>query len=208
MGMKIPKMPKVRIWSITNGKIETSPIPALQTRFWAPILISIFPTGEKRPKTGQKGRKKWVFTLKKPELITNIENGHEKSKNAKSPHFIPIKWKNWDITDSSTPDPFLGSDPDFYCVFSGFWLKWGPGVVKYAPKATPGQKIDTPTNRRDFFIDLFYVKKNCKKNLWNRFLGISDPFLVLCGWSNYWKSWKKAILPIGSGGSPQHQKGV
>ena len=78
------------------------------------------------------------FTPRKPELITNIGNGYENSKNAKSPHLVHNKWKNWDITDSGTPDPFLGSDPDFYCVFSGIWLKWGPGVAKYAPKATPG----------------------------------------------------------------------
>ena len=78
------------------------------------------------------------FTPRKPELITNIENGYENSKNAKSPHLVPIKWKNWDITDSGTLGPFLGSSPDFYCVFSGIWLKCGPEIAKYAPKATPG----------------------------------------------------------------------
>ena len=61
------------------------------------------------------------FTPRKPELITNIENGHENSKNAKSPHLVHNKWKNWDITDSGTLDPFLGSNPDFN--FPNRWKK-------------------------------------------------------------------------------------
>ena len=113
-------------------------IPNGRTHFYKVLIWFFFRSWEATFCWRRKVLKTGVFTPRKPELITNIENGYENSKNAKSPHLVHNKWKNWDIIDSGTLDPFLGSDPDFYCVFSGFWLKWGPGVAKYAPKATPG----------------------------------------------------------------------
>jgi len=94
-------------------------IPNGRTHFYKVLIWFFFRSWEATFCWRRKVLKTGDFTPRKPELITIIGNGYENSKNAKSPHLVHNKWKNWDIIDSGTLDPFLGSDPDF-----NFPIRW------------------------------------------------------------------------------------